>query len=203
MAAEQPAAQRRGRREQPDEEALRKRIAGSVDRILELVGPAAVSDALAARSGFDSMSRLLNSLLQEHPEAVIGDPDIDPHLRLMKARRDLLERAGGTYDTSEVAELLGISPEGVRKRIQRGALLAYKSPAGEYRLPRAQFSVEGVVPGLERVLGAMHVESPWMRIQLFLDDDVQAALSEERVEDAVRAVASYLPRGEERAADHA
>jgi hypothetical protein len=203
MPAEHSAAHRRRGREKPDEEALRKRIAGSVERILELVGPAAVSDALAARSGFDSMSRLLDSLLREHPEAVIGDPDVSPHLRLMKARRDLLERAGGTYDTSEVADLLGISPEGVRKRIQRGALLAYKSPAGEYRLPRAQFSAEGVVLGLERVLEAMHVESSWMRIQLFLDDDVQAALADERIEDAVRAVTSYLVKGEELAAAHA
>lgn len=203
MPSEQPAAHPRGRRENADEKALFERIAGSVERILELVGPAAVSDALAAPSGFDSMSRLLDSLLQEHPEVVIGDPDVSPHLRLMKARRDLLERAGGTYDTAEAAELLGISPEGVRKRIQRGALLAYKSPAGEYRLPRAQFSAEGVVPGLEKVLEAMHVESPWMRIQLFLDDDVQAALADERIEDAVRAVASYLARGEELTAAHA
>lgn len=42
----------------------------------------------------------------------------------------------------------------------------------------------------------MHVRAPWMRLQLFLDRDVLGALQDGRVEDAVRAVESYLPRSE-------
>lgn len=58
-----------------------------------------------------------------------------------------------------------------------------------------QFSTDGgTLPGLERVLDAMNITWSWGSVQLFLDDDVLEALLEGRVEDAVRAAASYLPR---------
>lgn len=42
----------------------------------------------------------------------------------------------------------------------------------------------------------MHVQDPWMRLQLFCDRDVCGALEDGRVEDAVRAADSYLSRDE-------
>lgn len=177
----------------PGEEELRRRLQSSVEQMLELVTASTVSEALSAPTGFDAMSRMLDDLLQEHPEVALVDRDLTSDLRLLKARRDLLQRAGGTYGTAEVADLLGLSREAVRKRIERGRLLSYKAPSGEHRLPRAQFSESGTMEGLETVLEAMHVESPWMRIQLFLDDDVIGSLRDGRVDDAVRAVNSYLP----------
>lgn len=128
-----------------------------------------------------------------------GDPSASSEgmtHELRAARRELLHQAGGTYGTDEVAELLDLSREAVRKRIERGRLLSYKAPSGEHRLPRAQFSGSGTIDGLERVLEAMHVEDPWMRIQLALDDDVIEALRDGRVEDAVQAVDTYLPEDE-------
>lgn len=119
------------------------------------------------------------------------------NLDLVEARRDVLERAGGTYNTAEAAEILGVSPEAVRKRVQRDSLLSYQTPSGEHRLPRAQFTDSGVLEGLSEVLHAMHVQESWMRIQLFLDRDVVGALEKGRVDDAVRAAASYLPTDEE------
>lgn len=110
-------------------------------------------------------------------------------------RRRLLERAGGSSDTAGVARRLEVSEEKVQGRARRGELLFYRD-AGRRRYPNAQFSGGDVLPGLEEVLDAMHVRDPWMRIQLFLDDDVQGALNEGRVDDAVRAVDSYLaPEG--------
>lgn len=116
--------------------------------------------------------------------------DVSPELQA--ARRKLLHRAGGTFGTREVAELLGLSCEAVRKRIERGELLSYKTPSGKHRLPRAQFSESPPLDGLERVLKAMHV----VQIQLLLDDDVIRALQDGRIEDAVRAVEGYLPHDE-------
>lgn len=111
-----------------------------------------------------------------------------------RVRRELVERAGGVWDTAAVADHLELSPEEVRKRARRGRLLSYRSQGGDRRYPRAQFSTTGLVEGFESVLDAMHVESPWMRIQLFLDGDVIGSLRDGRVEDAVRAVDGYLPR---------
>lgn len=75
-------------------------------------------------------------------------------------------------------------------------LLAYRGPSGELRYPKAQFTEEGIIDGLEKVLDAMHVQDPWMRIQLFCDRDVRGALEDGRVEDAVRSADSYLSRNE-------
>jgi hypothetical protein len=190
------AASQVARRPKIGEEELRQRLSTGLDRLLALVSQPAVSSALAAATVFDSLSLLLDSLLQEHPEVALIDQRVADHVRLVQARRELLERGGGTYDTSEAAKILGITPEAVRKRVQRGSLLSYRTPSGEHRLPRAQFSESGVLEGLEAVVRAMHVEDPWMRIQLFLDRDVLGALGENRVDDAVAAVASYLPMDE-------
>lgn len=96
--------------------------------------------------------------------------------------------------TEAVSELLGISPEAVRERARQGRLVFYRNSAGELRFPRAQFSEDGVLEGLEDVLQAMHVTAPWMRLQLLFDDDVIGALRDGRVGDAVRAAGSYLTR---------
>jgi hypothetical protein len=193
---ELPKSARRPRRRKTGEDELRSRLNASVNQLVDLASQPTVSRALSAPSAFDSLSILLDKLLQEHPELKLATRDLPSHLELVQARADLLERAGGTYDTKQVAELLDITPEAVRKRVQRGALLAYRTPSGEYRLPRAQFTKSGTIEGLEEVLRAMHVEEAWMRIQLFLDRDVLGALEEGRREDAVRAVAAYLPADE-------
>lgn len=114
-------------------------------------------------------------------------------MRLAKARRQLIERAGGGLTAEEAAEVLGTTVAEIRARIREGTLLAYPTADGD-RLPRIQFAGGDVLPGLEEVLAAMWVEDSWMRFQLFLDADVLGALREGRIQDAVHAVRSYLPR---------
>lgn len=120
-------------------------------------------------------------------------------MRLRRAKRDVLKRAGGTYDAAEVARLLCVSDDEVRQRLRDGRLIALYDQADTPRFPRVQFTDDGVLPGLELVLAAMHVRGAWMRLQLFLDDDVIGALRDGRTGDAVMAADSYLsgpPRGE-------
>lgn len=119
----------------------------------------------------------------------------EPH-SVRAVQRRLLEQAEGALDTAAVAELLGLTPEGIRERARQGTLLSVEGPSGVRRYPRVQFSEAGLVDGLEEVLAAMDCRDPWMRLQLILDRDVLGALQDGRVEDAVRAVASYLPRDE-------
>lgn len=92
------------------------------------------------------------------------DPSEDD-ARLLLARQDVLDRAGGTCSVSEAAAILDISEEAVRERLRAGRLLSIDTSAGEHRLPRVQFADSGVLPGLEEVLAAMNVSSAWMRLQ--------------------------------------
>lgn len=117
--------------------------------------------------------------------------------RLAEAREKILEAAGGAITTAEAAERLSTTSDAVRKRIQRGTLLSFTTPSGEHRLPLAQFHRNDVVEGLQDVLGAMHVTDPWVRLQLFLAEDVLGEMKAGRVENAVRAVGSYLPLDED------
>lgn len=121
------------------------------------------------------------------------DRDAGNAARLRQAKQDILERAGGTYGTEEVAELLGVVADEVMGRLREGRLLAVADQSGHPRFPRAQFTDDGVLPGIEQVLAAMNVDAAWMRLQLFMDDDVVGALRDGCTNDAVLAVSSYLP----------
>jgi hypothetical protein len=58
-----------------------------------------------------------------------------------------------TLDATEAGEHLGVSPSRVRHRISERRLYALPSIRdGKRRLPRWQFTSDGVVPGLEQVL---------------------------------------------------
>lgn len=175
-----------------EEEVLQVRLTGIVKHLVSTVSPAAIISALAAPTQVSSLLRVIDAWVQEHSELLALDPTASRQARLARARKGLLERAGGAYTTAEVADLLSTTPAAIRKRIQRKTLLSYRTPSGEHRLPRAQFADGRPIEGLDKVLQAMHVEDGWMRVQLFMDDDVIGALKEGRVEDAVRAVRSYL-----------
>jgi hypothetical protein len=67
------------------------------------------------------------------------------------------------------AEVLGISPNGVRKRARRGALLAL--PRGKQQVfPAFQFDLDDrrVVPGLAEVLPLLDTESAAAKLRFFL-----------------------------------
>lgn len=123
----------------------------------------------------------------------MGDSDGGTGPDLLEAQRRLLQQAGGLYTVGEAAQRLGITKEAIRQRLQEGRLLSLQH-SSEVWLPRVQFDESGTLEGLECVLEAMHVTDEWMRLQLFLDVDVIGALQDGRVEDAVSAVNSYLPR---------
>lgn len=97
----------------------------------------------------------------------------------------------------ELARHLGVTEERAREDIEGGSILAVRlDPEGELRVPRVQLEGEGLMTGLRDVLAAMHVRDPWMRLQLLLDEDVIGPLRAGRLNDAIRAVDSYLPRDE-------
>jgi len=110
-------------------------------------------------------------------QALQADPLSSKALRLrlqgQLALRRLLEQAGGAYTASEVADLLGITGDAVRKRARKGKLLAI--PRGGHSLyPAFQFDVSGstVVPGFEAILALLDTDSAAAKLRFFLTADL-------------------------------
>ena len=92
-------------------------------------------------------------------------------LRGIQIARHDLQESGGAFDLSQVTELLGISRQAVDKKVKDDALLAVPGPNGQRRYPVAQFTEEGVVPGLRQVLAALPSRNAWFRLNFLVNPD--------------------------------
>jgi hypothetical protein len=79
-----------------------------------------------------------------------------------------LTSAGGGLTARQLASALGITRQAVDKRRGRRALLAVPNGSGEYLYPACQFTADGVIPGLEEVLRAFQIQSPWTQLSVLL-----------------------------------
>lgn len=134
----------------------------------------------------------------------LNDPLAEARLRGIQAQREMMERAGGLSDATEVGELLGISAAAVHKRLQLGQLLAIKHQGRKLGYPRAQFEGGDVVPGLPQVLGALRETAPEPFSQLFFLVSPNAllkgsspldALKRGHLQDVLRAARRYGEHG--------
>jgi len=91
-------------------------------------------------------------------------------LRGIQYREALLERAGGSLTVESTARMLGVTGEAIRKRLREHSLLGIKAAKG-YLIPALQFEGGQELPGLRRVLRALPVESPWMRLDWLLSPE--------------------------------
>ena len=93
--------------------------------------------------------------------------------------------------------MLRVSRQAVDKRRKVSKLIAV--PAGEdYVYPACQFTDQGVVTGLDKALGMMPIQDPWMRLEwLLTEDDVLkgqsplAALKGSSVREVVELAAGH------------
>lgn len=65
--------------------------------------------------------------------------------------RDLIEAHGGTYNTADVAKLLGIKADAVRKRAHTKSIVAFKA-GKQWRYPAFQIKGHGLAEGVQEVL---------------------------------------------------
>lgn len=110
----------------------------------------------------DSVDKLLRSsdpkLLVSLAKASLADAPIDraERMALRGAERfqKLLQNAGGTVSTRWVSDFLGTTEDAVRKRAQRGSLIARRMASNELSFPRFQFDeAKGqLLPGLTKLL---------------------------------------------------
>jgi hypothetical protein len=179
-------------------EVQRAFLTRSVEAITRMAGmdDAAAMQALEAPTDVGTLAYAVSAAA-----AAPSIAQLDPEAALLaegaRLKSDLLERAGGALGVGQVASLLRVSRQAVDKRRKAGKLIAV--PAGEdYVYPACQFTDEGVVAGLDKALGVMPVQDPWMRLEwLLTEDDVLegssplAALKSDSVHEVVELAAGH------------
>lgn len=152
-------------------QAQRTFLTRSVEAITRMAGmdEAAAMRALEAPTDVGTLAYAVSAAA-----AAPAIAQLDPEAALLaegaKLKSDLLERAGGALGVGQVAGLLRVSRQAVDKRRKVSKLIAV--PAGEdYVYPACQFTDQGVVTGLDKALGMMPIQDPWMRLEWLLTED--------------------------------
>ncbi|MBN9560401.1 MAG: hypothetical protein J0H14_06660 [Alphaproteobacteria bacterium] len=128
----------------------------------------------------------------------------NPVQRGFPAVRDaLLERAGGALSLTEAANALGISRQGLHKRISSGSALGMMRD-GEIVVPRLQFSAapgkRSILRGIDQVTKVFRQAEAgaWSELQFLLDPDPNLgrapidALKDGAIEAVVHAARAYV-----------
>ena len=95
--------------------------------------------------------------------------------RLHKARlrgltrlAELRKAAEPSLETAAVCELLGVSRETVRKKVERKQILALPKGESDRVFPAFQFQDGAVAPGVREVLEHLNTDSPFVALSFFL-----------------------------------
>lgn len=145
-----------------------KRAIGALVRISE-GDQRALAQALEAPTDVGTLAYALSAAA-----ATPAVAELDPEAALLaegaRIKAELVSRAGGTLGAGAVAAVLGVSRQAVDKRRRANRLLAVPVGTG-YAYPACQFSGSGLVQGLDRVLVALPIADPWMRLDWLLAED--------------------------------
>lgn len=68
---------------------------------------------------------------------------------------------------ADAAELLGVDQSRIRQRISQGTLFTVSGATGAKVLPKFQFTEEGALPGLEKILPVINAEAHPVSVQRF------------------------------------
>lgn len=176
--------------------AFLRRYTDLLFRLGEAAPSEALEDALAAPDDVGGLARLLARL--GPMAAPAPDPLAAARARGAEAKGRLLAKAGGALRAGEVAARLGVTPQAVHARRQRGTLLAVPQANGEWVYPACQLGPAGALPGLAEVLRAFNVDDPWTRLSVLLSPADGAGsrtplelLAAGRAREAAEAVARY------------
>jgi len=125
-----------------------------------------IDEATAAPTDYLVVLEALSSAV-ESSQLIADDPFIAAKFRGLKRKKQMLETAGGTLTSEQVAEVLGISRQAVDKRRLSNQLLALTQGKRGYSYPSFQFDDGRTIPGLEEVLGELKSLDPWMQMVFF------------------------------------
>jgi hypothetical protein len=150
---------------------LLERMLEALTRLVNEAPLDVLQQASAAPTGAGSAASLLSHLPEASLRLAAVDPEAAAIARGAERKRSLLESVA-TYSTQEVADLLRLTSEAIRKRRLTGKLLAVPY-ATDWRFPSWQFAsapgdAGATLPGLERVLAALPMQNPWVRLELLI-----------------------------------
>jgi hypothetical protein len=179
-------------------QAFLKRSVKMLERVSSSASSEALESALSAPTDIGGVATLLSDLAPLAMEVPTLDPFVEAMARGAAIKQELLTTAGGGLTSSQVARALGITRQAVDKRRVRLGLLAVPSGSGEYVYPACQFSPDGLIPGIEEVLRAFQVRSPWTQLSVLLapapslsGKTIIEALKSGAIEKAVSVAASF------------
>jgi hypothetical protein len=146
-------------------------------RVMEGFLEIAASSNLAELVMPDSNCDVLMAVLQT-PEALSlfsrKDPLAKAKLRGLEIKQKFLEIEGGCQGSKEIAQLLGVTPQAINQRRQRGKLIGLPRGKGKYIYPLWQFTDEGkTIVGLEKVLDQLAGIDPWIQVAFFLNPNLR------------------------------
>lgn len=105
----------------------------------------------------------------------------DTDLNLVTVAR-IARVVGSSLNTSECADIVGVTPGRIRQRLAAGSIYAFQQGGGEYRIPRWQLIGREFVPGLETVVPAIPRELHPLTVQaLMTSPDVDLLVGDEEL----------------------
>jgi len=149
-------------------QAFLKRSVKMLERVSSSASSEALKSALSSPTDVGGVASLLSDLAPLGVDLSAVDPLMQAMARGAAIKQELLTRGGGGLTSSQVSSVLGITRQAVDKRRSRRALLALPNGSGEYVYPACQFSSDGVIAGLEEVLRAFQIRSPWTQLSMLL-----------------------------------
>jgi hypothetical protein len=149
-------------------QAFLKRSVKMLERVSSSASSEVLESALSSPTDVGGVASLLSDLAPLGADLSAVDPLLEAMARGAAIKRELLTTGGGGLTSSRVSSALGITRQAVDKRRVRHALLAVPNGSGEYVYPACQFTADGVVPGLEEVLRAFRIRSPWTQLSVLL-----------------------------------
>jgi hypothetical protein len=191
-----------GRSAENAREALAQAFLGRSVKMLERLSSSASSEALksalSSPTDVGGVATLLSDLAPLDVDLSSVDPFVEAMAQGTAIKQELLTSGGGGLTSSQVASGLGITRQAVDKRRIRHALLAVPNGSGEHLYPACQFTSTGVIPGLEEVLRAFRIRSPWTQLSALLvpapalgGRTILEALKSGTIERAIAIAASF------------
>lgn len=164
------------------------------DRLLAAVGAATDTDVLFA--SLRDAAAIGAEILPERP-----DPLTEALLRGSEMKRAMLKAEGGALSAQQLADHLGITPQGLGRKRERNQVFWLDVGDG-YVYPAFQVGSSGLLPGIRDVLDAFTVDDPWMRVNFMLTGDVRLGnkrpidlLRDGKIDDVVTAASAYGDHG--------
>lgn len=149
-------------------QAFLERSVKMLERVTSAASSEALKSALSSPTDLGGVASLLSDLAPLGVDVSDMDPFMEAMARGAAVKRELLTSSGGGLTSTQVASALGITRQAVDKRRSRRALLAVPNGSGDFVYPACQFTGDGVIDGLEEVLRAFQVHSPWTQLSVLL-----------------------------------